>query len=136
MTNFKIRAKKNTKKKEKILSTLDKKHIETVSKFYKEKESKDKIQKNIKKLNQELEILDKNRLNFTSEDLNHRSNILNELDILKDKIENINHNYNEMDYYDKTGDIITDYYNKINEKDNNTTSRNILEFLGKNKIKK
>ena len=102
----------------------------------KQKSSKDDIEKNIKKLNQELEILDKNRLNFTPEDLNHRSNILNELDSLKDRLEAINNNHSEMDYYDRTGDIITDYYNKINETESNTVSKNILEYLGKKKTTK
>ena len=133
MSNFKIKDKKKKNKKEKTVSTLDKKHNETVNLFTKEKSSKYTIEKNIKKLNQELEILDKNRLNFTPEDLSHRSNILNELDSLKDKLESIENNHLEMDYYDKTGDIITDYYNKINEKESSTVSKNILEFLGRKK---
>jgi hypothetical protein len=133
MSNFKIRDKKKKKKFEKTTTTLDKKHIEKVNKLGKEKSSRTFIEKNIKKINQELEILDKNRLSFTPEDLHHRSNILNELDILKDKLKFIKNNHNEMDYYDRTGDIITDYYNKINEKDTNLASKNILEYLGKKK---
>jgi hypothetical protein len=136
--SFKI---KNENKKENVLQniketqTLDKKHKKIIKNFQLEKNKENNIDIELENINENLNELNKNSDNFTIEDLRIRANLLNKKEEFELKKKNINNNFDEMDYYDKTGDLIIEYYKLRDMKETNINeSKNILEYLGKNKI--
>ena len=138
MSNFRIKKKKSkgsNKTNIKGSNTLDKKHRQKVNKFATLKKSIKNIEKEILKIDQELEFL-KTNIKYDDKDLEHRANLLNKKDSLKDQLNNIKNNNDELSYYDTAGDIIMEYYNLINNKEKDIKeSKSILEYLN-NKNKK
>jgi ssDNA-binding Zn-finger/Zn-ribbon topoisomerase 1 len=115
-------------------NTIDKKHKEIIKNFSDDKLNINNLSNELEEINNNLSELDKNREKFTLDDLNMRAELLNKKDILELQKNNIQNNFNEMDYYDKTGDLIIEYYELRDNKDQVVKeTRNILEFLGKNK---
>lgn len=134
MSNFRIKENKKKKSDVKSSTTLDKKHNDVVNRFNKKKESLDSLKKTIEKHQMELELLDKDRENFTPEKLNHRSFLLDEIERINEEILLINNNTQEMNYYDKAGDVIANYYKIRNTNiPKVSNSKNILEYLSKSK---
>jgi hypothetical protein len=114
--------------------TLDKKHKEIIKSFQSNKNNLEEIDNELQILNDKILNLDKVRDKFTLDELKLRSNLLNSKDDLENIKKNINDNFNEMDYYDKTGDLIIQYYELRDENQNKIKeTKNIMEFLGKNK---
>ena len=89
---------------------MDKKHNDVVNEFNKKKDNLENLKKTIDKYQIELDILDKDRENFTPEKLQHRSFLLDEIERINEEILLINNNTQEMNYYDKAGDVIANYY--------------------------
>jgi len=133
MTNFRIKKKKNKKKKMcnfRGSTTLDKKHKQKVKYFNNKKNSKDKIKNSLNNIIQELELIDKKRLETHCVDFEYRAKLLNLKDEYELELENITNNYEEMDYYDKAGDIIIKYYELRNESVKKVKeTKNIIDFL-------
>ena len=137
MSNFKIKKKKQEKLEYRDSTTLDKKHKEQSNLFIEQKKSLPEKMEEIKELNQELEIINKDKVIFSEKELQEKANILNKIDKLKEEINIIQENYNELDYYDKTGEIICSYYKLRDEKKNEySESKNIIDFFNKKAIKK
>jgi predicted RNA-binding Zn-ribbon protein involved in translation (DUF1610 family) len=138
MSNFRIKKNKSkNKNKESDIrgsTTLEKKHRQKVKKINNKKKSLNKIKNDLVKVDQELNILEKKRSNFSSNDLEHRADLLNLKDELNDKLESITNNFEEINYYDTAGDLISNYYEIRDKKVNEITeSKNILEYLNPNK---
>ena len=137
MSNFRIKKKKNKNKPNiRGSTTLDKKHRQKVKQFNNKKKSESKIKKELSKIEQEIEILNGKRLNFTPDDQERRAELLNLKDQYNDELLNIQNNKDEMDYYDKAGDLITDYYKiRDNKEKDIQVSKSILEYLNPNSKK-
>lgn len=137
MSNFKIKKKKKEKLEYRDSTTLDKKHKEQSSLFKEQKNSlPDKINQ-IKKLEQDLELIDRNKNIYTEKDLEIKATTLNKIDKLNQEIICIQENQKELDYYDKTGEIICSYYKLRDEKKNEySETKNIIDYFNKKKIKK
>lgn len=137
MSNFKIKKKKKEKLEYRDSTTLDKKHKEQSSLFKKQKESLPDKLNQIKKLEQDLELIDREKSIFTEKDLEIKANTLNMIDKLKQEIISIEENQKELDYYDKTGEIICSYYKLRDEKKNEfSETKNIIDYFNKKKVKK
>lgn len=137
MSNFKIKKKKKEKLEYRDSTTLDKKHKEQSSLFKEQKDSlPDKI-KQIKKLEQDLELISGDKSIYTEKDLEIKANTLNKIDRLNQEISCIQENQKELDYYDKTGEIICSYYKLRDEKKNEySETKNIIDYFNKKKTKK
>ena len=135
MSNFKIKKKKKEKLELRDSTTLDKKHKENSLSFKNEKDLlPEKILK-VEKLEQELEIISREKNIYDDKELELRANILNELDLLKSEIESVKFNKNEIDYYDKTGEIICEYYKIRDEKTNEfSETKNIIDYFNNKKV--
>jgi hypothetical protein len=117
--------------------TLDKKHKEIIKNFQIDRNNIDKINDELNMINNKINEMENYRAKFTLEELKIRAKLLNGKDELENKKKEIDENFNEMDYYDKTGDLIIQYYELRNEnKSQIKETKNILEYLGKNKIEK
>jgi hypothetical protein len=124
---------KDLNKDNKETNTLDNKHRLIVKGFNNEKKNMNSIESEIKEIDNEIIILDKNRSNFSFDDITKRAGLLDKLYSLKERHENIVNNYNEMDYYDNTGDLILNYYDLRDNKETETKEiKNILSFLCNN----
>jgi hypothetical protein len=115
-------------------NTIDKKHKEIIKSFNDNKNNIDNINIKLENLKSDLESINKLREHFTLDDLNHRAEILKNIDLLENEKENITNNFTEMDYYDKTGDLIIQYYELRDCKETVKETRNILDFFDKKKI--
>ena len=138
MSNFRIKkdTKKNKKSNIKDSSTLDKKHKQQVKFFKNKKKSLAKIEKEVIKIDKELDLMNIKKDNLEEVDLKKRADLLNRKDNLEEEIEYIKNNQYEMDYYDKAGDLINDYYELRDKKINELKqSKSILEYLNPNKKK-
>ena len=137
MSNFKIKKKKKEKLEYRDSTTLDKKHKEQSSLFKEQKDSlPDKI-KQIKKLEQDLDLINRDKSVYTEKDLEIKANTLNKIDKLNQEIACIKENQKELDYYDKTGEIICSYYKLRDEKKNEySETKNIIDYFNKKKTKK
>ena len=134
MSNFKIKKKKKEKLEFRDSTTLDKKHKENCIKFKDEKNKLPQKINKIKKLEQELDIINRNKLIFSDNELQIKADILNNLEKLKNEIHIIEENQKELDYYDKTGEIICSYYKLRDEKKNEfSESKNILDYFNRKK---
>jgi len=135
MSNFKIKKPKKEKLEYRDSTTLDKKHKEQSVIFKKEKETlPDKIE-DVQNLEQELEIITRNKITYTEKELELKANILNKIDKLQHEINLIKENHKELDYYDKTGEIICSYYKLRDEKKNEfSETKNIIDYFNKKKI--
>ena len=117
--------------------TLDKKHKEIIKNFQIDRNNIDNINNELNTINNKINEMENYRAKFTLEELKIRAKLLNGKDELENKKKEIDENFNEMDYYDKTGDLIIQYYELRNEnKSQIKETKNILEYLGKNKIEK
>ena len=134
MSNFKIKRKKKEKLEFRDSTTLDKKHKEHSQSFKNQRESlPDKLLK-VKKLEQELEIITRNKTMYSDKELEIKASLLNKLDVLRSEIEVIKNNKNELDYYDKTGEIICNYYKLRDEKKNEfSETKNIIDYFNRKK---
>ena len=112
--------------------TLDKKHKEIIKNFQEKKNNGDSLINEVNKINIDINEIEKNRNHFNYDHINQRAELLNKKNELENEIININTCFDEMDYYDKTGDLIIEYYQLSNNNEVKET-KNILEFLGKNK---
>ena len=137
MSNFKIKKKKKEKLEYRDSTTLDKKHKEQSNLFKEQKNSlPDKI-KQIKKLEQDLELINIGKGMYNEKDLESKANTLNKIDKLNQEISCIQENQKELDYYDKTGEIICSYYKLRDEKKNEySETKNIIDYFNKKKTKK
>jgi predicted RNA-binding Zn-ribbon protein involved in translation (DUF1610 family) len=122
--------KENKQQLTKESNTLDNKHRMMVRQFSATKNKKDELLENIKKIEDELKILENKKENFTAEDICMKATLLDKKDDIENQYKNIMSNYDEMDYYDNAGDLIADYY-EIRDSDITAVkeTRNILEFL-------
>ena len=137
MSNFKIKKKKNEKLEVRDSTTLDKKHKEISQSFRDQRDNLPSKKEAIEKLKIELELISRNKVKFTDEELQLKADILNKIQILEDEIERISDNVQELNYYDKTGDIIFDYYKLRDENKNEyCETKNILDYFSKKKVKK
>ena len=130
MSNFKIKKKKKEKLEYRDSTTLDKKHKEHSNQFKKQKDSLPDKLNQIKKLEQDLELIDREKSIYTERDLELKANTLNMIDKLKEEIISIEENQKELDYYDKTGEIICSYYKLRDEKKNEfSETKNIIDYF-------
>lgn len=99
--------------------TLDESHRKVMMEFQKRQESlpikKNKLQKLTEKI-QKLEQKDKSE--YTTNDIKERSILKNEIQLLEDDIYDIENNVSEIDYYSKIDDLLMDYYEIIENEDN------------------
>jgi hypothetical protein len=114
-------------------NTLDNKHRQMAKTFLDKQSKINNIIGDVKKIVNEINIIDDRREHFVSDDIKHRANLLDKKENLEQELKLLNTNYSEMDYYDNAGDLIIDYY--LNRENNNDVkeSCNILDFLGKKK---
>ncbi len=135
MSNFKIKKKKQPKLEFRDSTTLDKRHKEKSQEFKDEKDLLPSKIIEIKRLEEDLELINSEKLTFSDVELEKKADILNKLDILREEISSIQSNELEIDYYDKTGEIICSYYKIRDEKKNEfSETRNILDYFNKKKI--
>ena len=128
MSNFKIKKKKKEKLEYRDSTTLDKKHKEQSILFKEQKESLPSKINMIKKLEQDLEIINRDKNTFSEKELEIKANTLNKIDKLRNEINMIEENQKELDYYDKTGEIICSYYKLRDEKKNEfSETKNIID---------
>ena len=76
MSNFKIKKKKNEKLEVRDSTTLDKKHKEISQSLRDQRESLPSKKKSIEKLKIELDLISRNKVKFTDEDLQLKADIL------------------------------------------------------------
>ncbi len=134
MSNFKIKKKKKEKLEFRDSTTLDKKHKEHSKSFRTQKDSLPEKMMKVEKLEQELEIITRNKTIYTDKELEVKANLLNKLDVLRSEIDSIKVNKNELDYYDKTGEIIFKYYKLRDEKKNEfSETKNIIDYFNRKK---
>jgi len=88
------------------ISTLDSSHSEIVDTINKKKNELPKKEKRIEKLNNKLNELNPSDPNY----LNIRTNILEELDKLKEEVNESANYMDDIEYFGKTYDILFDYY--------------------------
>lgn len=135
MSNFKIKKKKQPKLEFRDSTTLDKRHKEKSQEFKEEKDLLPSKIIEIKRLEEDLELINSEKLTFSDVELEKKADILNKIDILREEISSIQSNELEIDYYDKTGEIICSYYKIRDEKKNEfSETRNILDYFNKKKI--
>jgi predicted RNA-binding Zn-ribbon protein involved in translation (DUF1610 family) len=141
INNKKLRANKMMSSKYKEIkyqnkesSTLDNKHRQMVNFFYSKRNKINEIINEIDIVNLEINNINKNKNNFTLEDIKQKAEFLDKKESLEYQLKVINSNYDEMDYYDIAGDLITDYYDIRDNKDRETKeTKNILDFLTEKK---
>jgi uncharacterized Zn finger protein (UPF0148 family) len=103
--------------KDKISTTLDIKHKEKIKEFDNQDKILKKKEKLHKKLMIELEKLEKIKsIDLTSEIINNKSNLKNEIENLDFEIKELDNRNQELNYYNDTLNILLEYYNpnKIN----------------------
>ena len=113
MSNFKIKRKKKEKLEFRDSTTLDKKHKEHSLNFKNEKDLLPEKVIMVEKLQNELELLTKDKTIYTDDELERKATILNQIENLSSDISLVKDNFKELDYYDKTGEIICDYYKRV-----------------------
>ncbi len=97
--------------KNNISTTLDNKHQEKVEEFKSQDDILHKKKKRFKKLNSELESLDKVDLKDLTPEINLRKvNIRSEIEELEAEINTLENRFDELDYYDNTAEILLEYY--------------------------
>lgn len=122
--------------KNNISTTLDNKHQEKVSEF---NNQSDILQKKIckySKLQKELQTLSDIPLNkLTTDIVNNKANIKNEIENLEIDIHQLNNRFQELEYYDDTIDILLEYYSNSSKKQNDETNViDINDLFKKKKI--
>lgn len=130
---------KGKKKDIKTTNTLENKHLHNINKINTHSNNLTKFKKELTKIESELEKLNIQRQNAIIIDLEIRANLLNRKDFLINEINQIETKNNEINYFDKTSDLLMKYYEIRFEtnNDDNTDSINILSLLNnKKKIKK
>jgi len=123
------------KKKKKIgesandVCNLDIKHKLMTNTLNEKKNNLINIENEINLINNKIENINVNNLDNMIE----RAELLDNLDELKYKYDNIKSNYDEIEYYNNVGDIIFNYYEIKNNKNNDLKEKkDILEFLSSN----
>ncbi len=135
MSNFKIKRKKKEKLEFRDSTTLDKKHKEHSLNFKNEKDLLPEKVIMVEKLQNELELLTKDKTMYTDDELERKATILNQIENLSSDISLVKDNFKELDYYDKTGEIICDYYKLRDEKKNEfSETKNIIDYFNRKKV--
>ena len=83
----------------------------------------------------EIDIVKNKINNINLNDLNNmkdRALLLDKLDELNIEYNNLNSNYNEINYYNNVGDLIINYYELKNYNNDMKEKRDILDFLSNN----
>lgn len=139
--NFKVKEKKIDKNKNKILETLDSKHIDVLkeivsinNKLPELKEQLQTLQNELNEVSKKIELenynLDIEQLN-TLEDKNYiqKFNLEEQIKLLNSEIEKIETNTYINDYFNKTGHLLYYYYdgNKTLEEEYNRTNKSSEE---------
>ena len=122
---------KENKQTTKEINTLDNKHRNMVRQLTKSKAEINTIKDSIDKINQDIEMLDLNREQFTPTLTSQRANLLDKKENFEIELNKLENNYDEMDYYDNAGDLITNYYTVTEKTAEKKTSYNILDLLSK-----
>lgn len=111
-SNFRNKRKQKVETNIKNTSTLENKHLSNLKKMELHKNNLQKYQKELIKINKELEKLEEQRTNAIIIDLGKRAELLNRKDFLENEINNIEHNNDEINYFDLTSDLLIKYYEK------------------------
>ena len=105
MSNFKIKKKKQEKLEYRDSTTLDKKHKEHSLNFKNEKDLLPEKVIMVEKLQNELELLIKDKTIYTDDELERKATILNQIENLSSDISLVKDNFKELDYYDKIEEL-------------------------------
>ena len=109
---------------------LDTKHKLMINSLSEQKKSIKILAEEINNINNKINNINLNNL----DDIKNKAELLDILDELNIKYNNINSNYNEIDYYNNIGDLIMNYYELKNNNNNIELKekKDILEFLSNN----
>ncbi len=131
MSNFRIKKTPKIQHNMKDSNTLEIKHRKKIEQIDIKKNSLEKINHHLIKVNEDLFKIDKIREASGIFDLEERAELLNQKKRLEEEISNIKNNMDEINYYDLTGDLLSEYYT-IRETKQTTEIKNILEYLKPN----
>lgn len=131
MSNFRIKKTPKIQHNIKDSNTLEIKHRQRIKQIENKKKSFEKLETSLNKINDELLKMDKLRETSILVDLDKRAELLNTKKKLEDDIDNLKNNVDEINYYDLTGDLLTEYY-MIRDTKQTKEIKNILEYLKPN----
>ena len=108
---------------------LDTKHKIMTNILIDQKSKINVVEEEINNINNIIDTINLNNL----ENIKQKAELLDKLDDLNIKYNNIKSNYNEIDYYNNIGDLIMNYYELKNNKNfEYKEKKDILEFLSNN----
>jgi len=128
MSNFRIKKQITHKFNMKDSNTLEVKHRQKITQIENKKISIDKLQTQLNKLNDDLFIINGMKDKNKTIDLEKRAKILNEKKKIEEEIDIIKNNIDEINYYDLTGDLLNEYYD-IRDNKHTLEIKNILDYL-------
>ena len=124
--NYKKKIRKNKEKK----NTLDFIHTQKINDININKKNLDNIINQLNTLKKQYNELD-NKKNLSDDLIEKKLNLLDEINVINDKIKYIENNQEENDYFLKCGNILFEYYDNI-ELDNNNNNNNIKKNIEQN----
>jgi hypothetical protein len=92
------------------VKTLDELHREYMNNYINNKDLLPEKYIQLENLTKDLEEIDKNKYNFTIDDIHKKAQIKSEINVLKDDINKLEQDDDIKEYFSKTGDILLDYY--------------------------
>ncbi len=105
------------------INTLDELHKKKVDDFNSKKLEIPKKKEELRKLNIELQKLERNSL-FNVDDIKKKSLIKDQIEKITEDLYELENGINELDYYSRAGDILIEYYNIVNDNDNDDLDDN------------
>ena len=99
--------------------TMDESHRKAMLEFQKRRESLPNKRLKLQKLTERVQKIEqKDKSEYTTNDIRERSTIKNDIQLLQDEIYDIENNISEIEYYSKIDDLLMDYYEIIENEDN------------------
>ncbi len=124
--NYKKKIRKNKQNK----NTLDFIHTQKINDININKKNLDNITNQLNTLKKQYNELD-NKKNLSDDLMEKKLNLLDEINIINEKIKYIENNQEENDYFLKCGNILFEYYDNI-ELDDNDNDNNIKKNIEQN----
>ena len=133
--NFRIKKKSKNKIKDDIKNskTLENKYRNKIDYFNKKYENIDKLKKKLLNVDSELTKININKDNNIKFDLNKRAKLIKSKQDILNEIDDIEKKNEEMTYFDNVGDLISNYYDlRDNPIENISKPKNILHYFNNN----
>ncbi len=108
MSNFRIKKQITRKFNIKDSNTLEVKHRQKITQIENKKISYEKLQTQLNKINDDLFNIDKMRESNHTLNLEKRATLLNDKKKLEEELDIIKNKIDEINYYDLTGDLLNE----------------------------